>query len=153
VEGFSTGQVQRLTGIPQPRLNYWVATGFLQPSLHSPRGKGKRRRYTFADLVAARVARELREAGIPLQAIRKAVKRLQAKGYSYPLADCYLIGDPLGRKDVLFKDGDTVLSCLREPGQQLLFALVIDLSRICDEMHQAATRLQKAAAKAKACAG
>src|SRR5262249_10738191 len=114
--------------------------------------KGARRRYAFADLVAASVARELREAGIPLQAIRKAVKQLQGRGYQDPLAECYLLADPHG-KDVLFKSGDTVLSCVREVGQQVAFALVVDLARISDEMHQAAARLREAADEEKARAG
>jgi DNA-binding transcriptional MerR regulator len=138
-QGFSTSQTATLTGVNGPVLHYWNKTGFLLPSVARAKGSGTRRRYSFTDLLALRVARELRDAGIPLQGIRKAVGYLQAEGYASPLTECFLVADPAG-KDVFVKKGGEVLSCLREKGQRML-CLVVDLDCVRSEVEEAVHRL------------
>jgi DNA-binding transcriptional MerR regulator len=142
-QGFSTSQTASLTGVNEPVLHYWNKTGFVLPTVQKAKGSGTRRRYSFTDLLALRVARELREAGIPLQGIRRAVQYLQDKGYESPLAECFLVADPAG-KDVFVQQGDEVLSCLRERGQRML-CIVVDLDRVRAEVQEAVHNLDKAA--------
>ena len=68
-------QVARLFGLSEQRLRYWAQTGFLVPSR---REKG-RARYTFRDLIAVKVAKELLDAGLPLQRVRRSLDALRLK--------------------------------------------------------------------------
>jgi DNA-binding transcriptional MerR regulator len=136
---FTAGQAARVVGVPRSTVDYWERSGFLA----RPSGRGasetKQRSYTFRDLVALRVARRLREAGISLQALRKVMHVLcNRKGTSAPLADTHLATDGI---DVYEKQDNAMLrSLLRNPGQGCFFA-VIDLSNVADEVKQAVTLL------------
>jgi DNA-binding transcriptional MerR regulator len=124
--GYSVSQVERLTGINRKTLHFWDHSGFLSPSLRAAHGTGSRRLYSFRDLVALKVAAELREAGVSLQSLRLVTDRLRAMADAdNPLAETYLVTD--GR-DVWERRGDELLSWLRQPGQRA-FAFVIDVSR------------------------
>jgi DNA-binding transcriptional MerR regulator/predicted RNase H-like HicB family nuclease len=91
-QGFGVSAVLRLTGISYRNLDYWARTGLVRASIRSAGGRGTRRVYAFEDLVALRVVRQLRGAGIPLQAIRRAVRYLQAHAEK-PLTMLTLIAD------------------------------------------------------------
>ena len=74
---FSSEQAARVSGVPFGTLIEWDRKGFLKPTIPA-RGMGRKsgRRYTFRDLVRLRVARELRDRGVSLQALRMVVDRL-----------------------------------------------------------------------------
>jgi DNA-binding transcriptional MerR regulator len=129
--GFTVSQALQVAGLTRPTLHYWDRTGFLRPSLG--------RAYSFQDLVALRVARQLRHAGISLQALRRLVALLRTKkGLVSPLAETYLVTDG---HDVYEKQGDAGLSSvLRNPGQGCLF-YVLDLGRTVAEVEQAVAGL------------
>lgn len=93
--GFGVSAVLRLTGVSYRKLDYWARTGLVRSSIRQAQGRGSRRVYAFEDLVALRLVRQLRNAGIPLQAIRRAVRYLQAHS-AKPLSTLALIAD--GRK-------------------------------------------------------
>lgn len=131
--GYTAGQTCRLTGLKYDRLDHWDRTAFISPSIATATGVGSERLYSFRDLVALRVARELRDAGIPLQSLRKAVEFLRSRGYEQPLSEVYLVSDG---SDVFERRGDEVLSVLRRPGQAA-FAWVIDLAKIVEELRAA----------------
>ncbi len=130
-EGFSTAQVERLTHIGAKTLHFWDRTGFLSPSVLGAHGTGSRRIYSFRDLVALRVAAQLRDAGISLQSLRKVVSALrEMHGLEHPLAETYLVTNG---HDVFERRGDEVMSVLRAPGQ-VMFTFVIDLTRTVDAL-------------------
>lgn len=101
-QGFGVAAVLRLTGVSYRNLDYWARTGLVRSSVKSADGRGTRRVYAFEDLVALRLVRKLRQAGIPLQAIRRAVRYLQAH-VDRPLAKIALVAD--GRR-VLARTND-----------------------------------------------
>lgn len=101
-QGFGVAAVLRLTDISYRNLDYWARTGLVRASIRSAGGRGSRRLYAFEDLVALRVVRQLRAAGIPLQAIRRAVRYLQAHAEK-PLTTVALVADG---KRVLVSAGD-----------------------------------------------
>ncbi len=137
-EGFSTAQVERLTSIGAKTLHFWDRSGFLAPSVVQAHGTGSRRIYSFRDLVALRVAGQLRDAGISLQSLRKVVSALRdMHGLEQPLAETYLVTNG---HDVFEKHGDDVMSVLRQPGQAM-FSFVIDLSRTVEALHEAMSKL------------
>jgi DNA-binding transcriptional MerR regulator len=132
-DGFLIGQVARLTGVDKRTLDYWDLSGFLTPSLARPTGKGTQRRWSFEDLVALRVAGQLRQAGISLQALRRVVAHLRGRGVERPLSSTYLVSDGW---DVFEVTGDAAVSTLRQPGQAG-FMWLVDLGSVVDELRAA----------------
>lgn len=99
--GFGVAAVLKLTEITYRNLDYWARTGLVRSSIKQASGRGSRRVYAFEDLVALRMVRRLRDAGVPLQAIRRAVRYLQARG-ARPLSRFALIAD--GKRIVTLTD-------------------------------------------------
>ncbi len=116
VRAYGIGEVARLTGVSRITLHVWDRSGFLAPTMtRGGNGTGNRRKYSFADVVAVRMARALREEGISLQALRKVSKYLREReGVDNPFAERYLAvqGD-----DVVMVRKDEVVSVLNKPGQ------------------------------------
>jgi tetratricopeptide (TPR) repeat protein len=74
VTEYSVKDVAALFGLQEARLRYWAQTGFIGPSVR----RGGRFYYTFQDLIAIKVAKELLDAGLSLQAARKSLDALRA---------------------------------------------------------------------------
>jgi DNA-binding transcriptional MerR regulator/predicted RNase H-like HicB family nuclease len=138
--GFGVAAVLKLTGISYRNLDYWARTALVRSSIRQARGKGSRRVYAFEDLVALRLVRKLREAGIPLQAIRRAVRYLQAH-VDRPLSRIALMAD--GKRVLALTDdatrmveatgqGQVVISVDVGPIRRHLEAGVSDLSSVRD---------------------
>jgi DNA-binding transcriptional MerR regulator len=137
-QGFGVAAVLRLTGVSYRNLDYWASTGLVRSSIRSAAGKGTRRVYAFEDLVALRLVKQLRNAGIPLQAIRRAVRYLQAH-VDRPLSGIALVADG---KRVLARThdpramveatgaGQVVISVDVSPIRQHLQASVAELSSL-----------------------
>lgn len=111
-----------LTGVSGRQVEYWATSGVVRPSIPAA-GKGTRRGYSFKDLVALRVAKRLKDEGISLQKIRKALTYLR-KNFpekKEPLAELRLLTDG---KDlfVLTDDPNVVLNALK---RQFVFSLAI----------------------------
>jgi DNA-binding transcriptional MerR regulator len=135
-EGFSSQTAATLAGITYRQLDHWARSGFVQPSL-SPAlpGTGRRRRYSFTDVVALRTAGELLRAGVSLQALRRVVAELQRLRENAALVQARLIVD--GDDVLLVEDSDGALSVLRRPGQRVL-RFVVDVGDVVRQLAQAA---------------
>ena len=114
---FRSGQVVRILGVSRRQLQYWAETGLVVPSA---RTGGGHHRYTFEDLVALRAAKQLIDAGVSVQRIRRSIGSLRRM-----LPE---IGRPLSEL-VLVATGDLVL-VLHEgtafeavSGQEWIFAV------------------------------
>ncbi|MGE0790981.1 MAG: tetratricopeptide repeat protein [Sandaracinaceae bacterium] len=71
-ELFSRAEIARLFQIPEGRLRYWDRSGFLKPS-----GRvGRRRFYTFQDVISVRAAHGLLAQGAPLPVVRRGLESL-----------------------------------------------------------------------------
>lgn len=131
---FSTGDAVRITGVSFRNIDYWARTKFIVPSIAEAQGTGTERRYSFSDLLALRVTRELREAGVSTQKLRRVVEFLRTRrGLTQPLAECRLI--VTGTDVQVATSAEKIMSVLRTPGQTS-FAFVFDLARTVDEMRQ-----------------
>jgi len=75
--GFGSTIVLKLTGVTYRQLDYWARTGLVGSSIRQAAGRGSRRVYSFPDLVALRVVARLLDAGVSLQAVRRAVEYLK----------------------------------------------------------------------------
>lgn len=74
---FGSKMVVELTKVSMRQLDHWDKCNVIKPSARTGAGKGSRREYSFRDLVALKVAKRLRDEGISLQKIRKALAYLR----------------------------------------------------------------------------
>ena len=126
-EGFNSEDASRLTGATQSQLRYWDKLRLVQPSIQSTDGRpGKRRKYSFRDLVMLRVVVTLKANGLSLQRIGRAWNYLRRQGV-----------DPRDVK--LVTDGETVFSVetdnlldLLQEGQLSFFMELEQLTRRVD---------------------
>ena len=70
---YSIAEVARLFELPESRLRSWIRQGFLAPSVK----RGRRRFYTFQDLIGVRVAKSLLDAGVPAREVRMSVEAIR----------------------------------------------------------------------------
>jgi len=112
-----------LVGISKMQLEHWDRTGIVRPT-KAAAGKGSRREYDFRDLVALKVAKRLRDEGVSLQKIRKALAYLR-KNYpekEAPLSEFRFLTDG-ATIFVMDRDPQRILDTLR--GGQFVFALAL----------------------------
>jgi hypothetical protein len=105
-------------------MDNWAATSFLCPSIRKAAGTGTRRVYGFSDLVAARVARDLRSAGVSLHGLRKVVKEVRKLQFWSPPADARLI---VSGEDVHVTSNADLISTLNKSGQLRFPLTILDL--------------------------
>jgi DNA-binding transcriptional MerR regulator len=136
--GFYAGEAANITGIPYRTIDNWARTGLITPSISEARGAGRSRLYSFKDLVALRVARELRDKGTSVQSLRKVIKLLRRTGLDSPLAEGRLL--VVGKDVAIVRSPDEIESVLSTPGQLYLNSgLVFDLRKpIADVQRQVA---------------
>lgn len=129
--GFTPRQVVRLTGVPYSTLNLWAKNGLVQPSVSPGTGTGSERIYNFSDLVALKVAFELRKSGVTTSSIKKVVAFLrESEQMNQPLSEARLVVS--GNDVALVRKGELV-STLSKPGQSYL-SFVVDLPNMMGEL-------------------
>jgi len=131
--GFSAGAAARITGVAYRTIDHWARTKFIAPSIAEAQGTGTERLYSFKDLVALRVARELRDAGITTSALKRVIDFLREKKFENPLAEAKLVA--IGRDVAIVRGKEELVSALRSPGQTYL-AFVLDLGAAVKEVRQ-----------------
>jgi DNA-binding transcriptional MerR regulator len=140
---FSTEEAAKLAKLSVDRVVAWDKTGFLRASVPAAR-RGISRRYTFRDVVALRVASELRGRGVSLQLLRTVVDYLRAReGLSSTevLARTNLVTDGERVYEVA---GDATIQV--PSGQRMMVHVTIPLDRVVDEVQRGARRLHRRAA-------
>ena len=141
--GFYAGEAARITGIPYRTIDHWARTGLITPSIAEGKGAGRSRLYSFQDLVALRVARELRDKGTSIQSLRKVIKLLRHTGMESPLAEAKLL--VIGKDVAIVNDARQIESVLATPGQLYLTpATILDLRKPIAEVQRKAARLNVA---------
>ena len=130
VAGFGAKVVKEITGVSRMQLQHWDRTGIVRPSIKIGAGKGSRREYSFKDLVELKVAKRLREEGISLQKIRKALEYLRKNfpDVKAPLAELRFLTNGVDIF-VVTKDPQIILDALRG---QLVFSFA--LGELIDEL-------------------
>lgn len=106
--------------MPAATVSSWVSSNLVHAEQYG-RGRGGHV-IGITGLLELLAVVELREAGFPLQAIRRAVENLRSlSGQDRPLARLTLI---VSGKDIAWKDSrelsDVTISALRRPGQRLM---------------------------------
>lgn len=139
---FSSEEAAKLARLPVQRLKDWDKSGFLTASTPAKR-RGVSRGYTFRDVIALRIAAELRESGVSLQMLRKVVDYLRAReGLSATdvLARTNLVTNG-GR--VYEVAGDVTLHV--PSGQRVIGFHVIPLDQVVSDIQRKARALRRAA--------
>src|SRR4051794_796768 len=132
-QGWLISQVERLTGVDRRTLDFWDRSAFLSPTLQAATGKGSQRLWSFDDLVAIKIAGQLRGLGVSLQALRKVGTYLRERTPPRTFANTFLVSDGT---DVYERTGDALISTLRRPGQGAL-AWVVDIGAVVEELEAA----------------
>jgi DNA-binding transcriptional MerR regulator len=143
-EGFSAPQACRLVGISYRQIDYWARTGLLRPSLAEAEGSGRRRRYSYRDLVQLKVIRRLLDAGIGLVKIRRVVAFLDTQ-LGENLASASLVVN--GTESLLVHHEGELVDALRH-GQGVFS--VVALGALSAELDGAITNLRSPAEAAGA---
>ena len=129
--GFTPRQVTKLTGVPYSTLNFWAKNGLVQPSVASGAGSGSERVYNFNDLVALKVAFELRRSGVTTSSLKKIITFLREnERMEKPLSEARLV--VTGHDVAIVRKGELV-SVLSKPGQGYL-SFVVDLAQMIGEL-------------------
>lgn len=77
-KSYTAGQAANAVGIAYHQLNHWATTGIVVPSINEGEGHGGVREYSLADIVALKVAADLKEKGFALSRFRGLLTRIQA---------------------------------------------------------------------------
>ena len=125
-DSYPTPLASKLTGVGVATLNSWDRRDFLKPSIRPAGGDGVARVYSFRDLIAIVVTRDLTEKGIPPLALRKIVAYLATRtdlSSTDVLASTSLVSDG----DDVYEVADNVsVSTLRRPGQRMLLMMPLN---------------------------
>jgi len=127
---FGRKAVVDLIRVSGRQVDYWVTTGVVRPSVKSAAGKGSRREYSFKDLVALKVAKRLKDEGISLQKIRKALAFLRKHfpDLKQPLAELRFLTN--GETVYVGRDREKIFDTLNQG--QFVFSLA--LGEIIEEL-------------------
>lgn len=138
---FTSEEAAKLAGLLRQRLTDWDRDGLLRASVPAKR-RGISRRYTFRDVIALRVAAELRDAGVSSQMLRKVIDHLRSRdGLSATdvLASTHLV---TSGREVYEVVGDATFHV---PSGQRAFFHVIPLDIVVSEIQRKARDLHRAA--------
>jgi DNA-binding transcriptional MerR regulator len=132
-EGFTAQQASRLTSCTAHQLRYWDRVGLVTPSIQSTGGRpGRRRLYSFRDLVALRVVRSLLDNGMSVQRVRRAWNYLRRKAdIDRHLSEVQLVTD--GTSLFVVTDEEVELMDALRQGQLAFFGTLEQITRTVAE--------------------
>jgi DNA-binding transcriptional MerR regulator len=140
-QGFYAGEAAQITGIPYRTMDHWARTGLITPSISAARGSGRSRLYSFKDLLALRVVRDLREKGISVQSLRKVIELLRKTGLDSPLTQAQLL--VIGKDVAIVNNTQEIESVLSAPGQLYLTpAMIFDLRKPIADVRREVARFR-----------
>ena len=133
MDGFTAQQASKLTNCTAHQLRYWDKVDLVKPSLQRTDGRpGRRRLYSFRDLVALRVVKSLLDNGMSVQRVRRAWDYLRRTAdMDTHLAEVRLITDG----HTIFRvaqDEDELLDALRQ-GQLAFFVAINEIARSVED--------------------
>lgn len=121
---FDSRTVAKITGLSYRQIDYWDRTHFIKPSVNDASGRGSKRLYSFIDLIQLKVARTLKDEGISIQKIKKALAYLKKNmpEIEKPLAELKFLTD--GKTIfVLTKNKNQIIDALKSG--QIVFSIAL----------------------------
>jgi len=121
---YNTAAVAAITGLTKRQISYWDSSHFIKPSISEAAGYGSARLYSFGDLVQLKVAKTMKDQGISVQKMRKAVSYLKKHmpDIKKPLADLKFLTDG-NTIFVLTKNARQVIDTLNQG--QVVFSVAL----------------------------
>ena len=128
----------RVAGLSTHMLNYLCRHKVVSPS--GPRGRGRQREYSFADILLLRLVARLLKQGVSILRFKKTCRLLESRRLNVKeLLRCrYLVTNGT---EIFLRD-DRVLECI-ESGQTT-FAFVLDLEPVRKKVSSQITALTRA---------
>ncbi|MGI9016777.1 MAG: MerR family transcriptional regulator [Euzebya sp.] len=118
--GYRGPAVAKIVGVSYRQLDHWTSTGLVTPSVRDAEGSGSQRLYGFDDIVQLKVIKRLRDAGVSLQRIRRAIEEVVSRGLS--LRELMLASDSAG--NVFAVDNERQAMDLLMSGQGVFFIAI-----------------------------
>jgi predicted RNase H-like HicB family nuclease len=117
---YNTATVATVMGLTIRQISYWDSSHFIKPSVSEAAGYGSARLYSFGDLIQLKVAKTLKDLGISVQKMRKAVSYLKKHmpDVKKPLVDLKFLTDG-NTIFVLTKNDREIIDTLKQ-GQAVL---------------------------------
>ncbi|MCP3995127.1 MAG: MerR family transcriptional regulator [bacterium] len=133
MDSFTAQQASVLTGCTAHQLRYWDKVDLVVPSIQGSGGRpGRRRLYSFRDLVALRVVKSLLDNGMSVQRVRRAWDYLRRTGaMDDHLASVKLVTDGQTIFHVA-QNEDELLDALRD-GQLAFFVAINEITKSVEE--------------------
>jgi predicted RNase H-like HicB family nuclease len=122
---FNTKSVSRIVGLTPRQIDYWDKTDLIKPSVQEASGYGSVRLFSFTDLIQLKVAKTLKDAGISVQKMRKALNYLKKNmpDIDKPLANLKFLTD--GKTIfVITMDNKKIIDTLKHG--QMIFTFLLD---------------------------
>jgi len=138
-QAYTYRDAMAITGVSLRQIQYWELLGLVSPSVQPAEGRGTRRLYSFRDLVALKLVKSFRDAGLPLQRIRKAVVQLRTGKYqNTDLGAYHLVTDGCTVDLVDYGNGTKIIDLLA--GGQVLLCVTLEDIRAALERRLARAR-------------
>jgi DNA-binding transcriptional MerR regulator len=136
VEDFSGKRTAEIVGITYRQLDYWARTDLIRPSVADARGSGSRRRYSYRDLLELKVIKNLLDAGLKLESVRKIFAYLR-DNLGEDIATANLVIN--GQDSVLVHTGEELIDLVHN-GQGVLN--ILPLGNVKEELDTAIVELR-----------
>lgn len=127
---FEAKDAAKYSGLTMDMVNYLCRHELVIPSAGNKRGRGSKRRYSFADILLLRVLAKLLSNGISPLRLKENLKALNKRGIEGKgiLTTRYVVTDGY---NIYFEDHGVVE--LLESGQ-MTFAFVLELKKLREEI-------------------
>jgi MerR HTH family regulatory protein len=135
---FDSAQASAICGLSRTMVDYLARSSVVRPTVRRGPGRGRRRLYSFGDLVTLRAVKVLLRAGVSVAKLKRGMATLQKKyGRSFEScpADFFLTDG----RTVLFRSSIDVVADITAGGQ-LVFGFMCDLR----QLHTDTAKLVKA---------
>jgi DNA-binding transcriptional MerR regulator len=138
---FSAGQAAEAVGVSYRTIDHWAKTGVVEPGIEKASGTGTARWYSFRDLVALGVAKELRESGVNVQRFAHGIRTLQTQ----PSSNL----EPCDHVLVIMPDGNMIATTRRETPAVLnarkndIMCMLLDLAKMIEKLNQSVLQVEK----------
>ncbi len=131
-------EIEDLTGLSRYMIGYLDREGIVKPTNSRIRVRGKKRRYTFQDVVLLRIVKDLLNQGISVKRLKEAISKIR-KDHVYknctPFPFRYLVANG---KDVLFKHESQIYEDLKTG--QFAFSFIVDAQKVYEDIRREALK-------------
>lgn len=144
LNAFPPVKASRIVGMSVHMLNYLAREGYLVPTYGRTGTRGKTRRYSYRDLVVARIVQTLLDAGVEVSRLKTAIQELRHRGSWMAGGNERILRHLVTEGSRLYyPEENGSLSDLTQQGQ-FAFAFVLDVNAAKAEVKQRMSEEERA---------